>query len=77
MVGQAGRQGASQALLAEERGGAEGLLVYGERLEGRFPEDKATTVSGVDPTVVLEFRVEHRGHEYWAVWGTRAARALD
>ena len=48
--------------------------MYGERLEGRFPEDKATTVSGVDPAVVLEFRVEHRGQEYWAVWGARAAR---
>src|SRR5438477_372313 len=69
-----GKERLKHCVLAAESGRAEGLLVYGERLEGRFPEDKATTVSGVDPAVVLEFRVEHRGQEYWAVWGARAAR---
>ena len=71
-----GKERLKHCVLAAESGRAEGLLVYGERLEGRFPEDKATTVSGVDPAVVLEFRVEHRGREYWAVWGARAARAM-
>jgi hypothetical protein len=68
-----GKERLKHCVLAAESGRAEGLLVYGERLEGRFPEDKATTVSGVDPAVVLEFRVEHRGQEYWAVWGSRPA----
>lgn len=39
--------------LAEQRGGAEGLLTYGE---------EAT----VDPDVVLSLRVVRRGAEYWA-----------
>ena len=39
--------------LAEQRGGAEGLLTYG---------DEAT----VDPDVVLSLRVVRRGAEYWA-----------
>ena len=42
--------------LAELRGGAEGLLTYG---------DDAT----VDPDVVLSLRVVRRGAEYWAEVG--------
>jgi hypothetical protein len=71
-----GKERFRHCVLAAKKGGAEGILVYGERFAGRLPEDKATTVSGVDPAVVLEFRVEHRGQEYWAVWGARAARAM-
>ena len=56
-------------------GGAEGLLVHGERLEGHLPEDKARTVHGVDPETVVSFSVEKRGAEYWAVWGRKTADA--
>jgi hypothetical protein len=59
--------------LAVERGGAEGLLAYGERLEGHLPEDKARTVLGVDADTVLRFKVEKRGKEFWATWGRRNA----
>ena len=55
--------------------GAEGLLVHGEALDGRLPEDKARTVHGVDPETVLSFSVEKRGDEYWAVWGKKVAIA--
>jgi len=50
---------------------AEALLVYGERLDGHIPEDRAKTVSGVDPAIVLQVEVVLRGREYWAVWGGR------
>ena len=53
--------------------GAEGLLVHGEGLDGRLPEDKARTIHGVDPETVVSFQVEKRGAEYWAVWGKKAA----
>jgi hypothetical protein len=46
--------------LAELRGGAEGLLAYG---------DDAT----VDPDVVLSLRVVRRGAAYWAELGPNAA----
>jgi hypothetical protein len=58
--------------LALEHGGAEGLLVYGEHLEGHMPEHKARSVHGVDPEVVVRFKVEQRGKEFWAVWGRKA-----
>ena len=54
---------------ALERGEAEGLLVYGERLEGSLPEDKALSVDGADPEMVLVMQVEKRAQEYWATWG--------
>ncbi|HEX6266797.1 MAG TPA: hypothetical protein VFZ81_07850 [Burkholderiales bacterium] len=71
----AGRERLEHCRLALKQGGAEGLLVYGERLEGHLPEDKARTVQGVDPETVLRFKVEARGEEYWAVWGRKAERA--
>ena len=71
----AGRERLEHCRLALKQGGAEGLLVYGERLEGHLPEDKARTVQGVDPEKVLRFKVEARGEEYWAVWGRKAERA--
>jgi len=55
---------------------AEGRLVYGERLDGHVPEDKARSVHGVDPLTVVHLRVEKRGPEYWAVWGKRADSGL-
>lgn len=71
----AGRERLEHCRLALRRGAAEGLLVYGEELQGRLPEDRARTVQGVDPETVLRLKVEARGEEYWAVWGRRAERA--
>jgi hypothetical protein len=50
---------------------AEGLLIFGERLEGHAPEERARSVYGVDPQTVVRFKVEKRGEQYWAVWGKR------
>lgn len=58
---------------ALEQGRAEGLLVYGERLSDRIPEDRAYAVHGVDPQTVVVFAVERRGPEYWARWGKKTA----
>ena len=60
---------------AVEKGGAEGLLVYGTRLEGTLPDDKALSVEGADPDNVLTLGVEKRAGEYWATWGGRTAAA--
>lgn len=73
----AGQERLEHCRLALAQGGAEGLLVYGEGLEGHLTEDKARSVYGVDPEVVVQLRVEQRGEEYWAVWGAKAiARPL-
>jgi hypothetical protein len=69
----AGQERLEHCRLAVERQGAEGLLVHGEALEGRLPEDRARTVLGIDPETVIQLRVEQRGAEYWAVWGKKAA----
>jgi hypothetical protein len=66
----AGRERLEHCRTALARGGAEGLLVQGESLEGRLPEDRARTVLGIDPQTVVRFRVERRGEEYWAAWGS-------
>jgi hypothetical protein len=71
----AGRERLEHCRLALKQGWAEGLLVYGEQLDGHLPEDKARTVQGVDPETVVRFKVEARGDEYWAVWGRSAERA--
>jgi hypothetical protein len=70
-----GRERLEHCRLAAEGGGAEGLLVYGERMEGTLPDDKALSVQGADPHIVLTLRVDKRGEEYWASWGggSRAA----
>ena len=60
---------------AIERGSAEGLLVFGTRLEGTLPDEKALTVDGADAESVLSIGVEKRGEEYWATWGMKAATA--
>lgn len=67
-----GRERAAHCKLALERGSAEGLLVQGSQKEGPATEDNARSVYGVDPEVVIHFRVEQRGNEYWAVWGGKA-----
>ena len=56
---------------AIERGAAEGLLVYGDALEGYLPEDKAHAILGIDAEVVIALEVEQVGSEYWAVWGRK------
>ncbi|HKU72134.1 MAG TPA: hypothetical protein VJQ51_14965, partial [Burkholderiales bacterium] len=68
-----GRERLEHCKLAMEKGGAEGFLVHGVRLVGMLPEQRARSVSGVDPAVVLRFRVVQRNEEYWAVWGGAAA----
>jgi hypothetical protein len=72
----AGRERLEHCKLAMERGAAEGLLVYGEPLEGRLPEDRARTVLGIDAEILVHFRVERRGAEYWARWGKKSGRVL-
>lgn len=67
----AGKERRGHCKLAVERGGAEGLLVHGELLDGYIPEDKARSVHGVDPETLVRFQVERHGEEYWAVWGKK------
>lgn len=67
----AGQERLEHCRKACARGAAEVLLVYGEPVEGRIPEDKAKTISGVDAVIVLQVAVVLRGREYWAVWGGR------
>ena len=67
----AGRERLEHCKRAAELGSAEGLLVYGEALKDTLPEEKAHAVHGADAEVVLSFKVERVGDEYWAVWGKR------
>jgi hypothetical protein len=67
-----GRERLEHCKAAIERGSAEGLLVLGEPLEGRLPEDRARTVLGIDAETVIQLQVELRGAEYWASWGKKA-----
>jgi hypothetical protein len=72
----AGRERLKHCELAIAGVNAEGLLVYGERLEGHAPEEKARSIHGVDPQTVVHLRVVKHGEEYWAVWGARANARL-
>lgn len=73
----AGKERLRHCRLALERGTAEGLLVYGECFDGENAEHNARSVHGADAQRVVDFRVEQRGNEYWAVWGAKAGgRAL-
>ena len=67
----AGQSRLKHCLLALERGGGEGLLVYGENFDGACVEHNARSVHGVDPERVVKFRVERRGDAFWAVWGEK------
>ena len=69
-----GQERLEHCRLAAEGADAEGLLVYGERMEGTLPDDKALSVQGADPYTVLTLRVEKRAEEYWATWGGRRER---
>lgn len=68
----AGQERLEHCRVARESGSAEGLLVHGQAMEGRLPEDRARTVHGIDTAIVIRFMVEQRGDEYWAVWGKAA-----
>jgi hypothetical protein len=73
----AGKERLEHCKKALEAGRAEGLLVYGQPLQGRLPEERAHTVYGVDPETVVNFKVERRDADYWAVWGkTTVAKRL-
>jgi hypothetical protein len=67
----AGQERLAHCKLALERGRGEGLLVYGENFDGDPTESNARSVHGADPEYVVDFKVEQRGGEYWAVWGEK------
>lgn len=67
----AGRERLTHCKRAMERGGAEGLLVYGTRSEGHIPEDKAEAIHGADADTLIAFQVQAEGEHYWAVWGKK------
>ena len=71
---EAGRERLEHCKLAIGRKGAEGLLVRGEALQGRLPEDRARAVHGIDAETVIRFQVEMRGAEYWATWGRKTLK---
>jgi hypothetical protein len=68
---EAGRERLEHCRMAVKGAKAEGLLVHGDALDGRLPEDRAGSVLGIDPGTVISLSVEQRGDEYWAVWGKR------
>lgn len=68
----AGKERLEHCRLALKQGKAEGLLVYGERLDDHLPEHKARSIHGVDPEVVVHLQLEQHGEQYWAVWGRKA-----
>jgi hypothetical protein len=68
-----GKERLEHCRAAAHQGKAEGLLVHGKGLEGFLPDDKAQSVDGVDPNIVVDLQVEKRGDEYWATWGKRPA----
>jgi hypothetical protein len=72
----AGRERLEHCKRAMERGAAEGLLVHGEPLEGRLPEDRARSVFGIDAGMVVHLTVEARGPAYWGAWGKKKEAAL-
>ena len=74
---EAGKERLQHCKLALQRGGAEGLIVHGEALNGRLPEERAYSVHGIDPHAHLVFTVETRGAEYWATWGRKAASQTE
>ncbi len=69
----AGKERLEHCKRAVELGRAEGLLVYGQRMEGRLPEDRASAIHGVDAGTVVLFEVVERDQAFWAVWGRKPA----
>ena len=68
-----GKERLEHCKLAVQKGEAEGILIHGARLEGVLPQERARSVDGADPAVVVKFQVVQHGAEYWAVWGSRPA----
>lgn len=68
----AGQERLKHCQLVMQGAQAEGLLIFGDALEGHAPEEKARSVHGVDPQTVVRFSVEKRGQQYWAIWGKRS-----
>lgn len=68
----AGRERLEHCKKAIQLGSAEGLLVYGERVDGQLPEEKAFAIHGVDSETVVSFTVQKDGESYWAVWGKKS-----
>ena len=71
----AGKERLEHCKLALQKGEAEGFLVHGVRLKDLLPEERAQSVDGADPAIVIRFQVAQRGGEYWALWGSAAAAA--
>lgn len=71
----AGKERLEHCRKAVTLGTAEGLLVFGTRIEGTLPDEKALSVDGADADSVLTIGVEKRGDEYWATWGGSRAAA--
>lgn len=67
-----GQERLKHCQLAVAGAAAEGLLVFGQALDGHLPEEKARSVHGVDPETLVRFKVEKRGEEYWAIWGRKS-----
>lgn len=67
----AGKERREHCLRAMENGSADGFLVFGTRAEGFLPQERAHTITGVEPDVSITLRVEQRGAAYWGVWGAR------
>ena len=72
----AGKERREHCKAAIERGGAEGLLVHGESLANRLPEDRARSIHGIEAGMVLPMRIEMRGEEYWAAWGDKVPTSM-
>jgi hypothetical protein len=73
----AGQERLKHCQMAMQGAAAEGLLVFGDALDGHAPEEKARSVHGVDPQTVVRFTVEKRGEQYWAIWGKRTNGAAN
>jgi hypothetical protein len=69
-----GRERLEHCKLVGEGATAEGLLVHGESLPDRLPEDRARTIHGIDLNATVNFNVEKHGAEYWAAWGRRTQK---
>jgi hypothetical protein len=72
-AGQERRDHCRRAL--ENDGAASALFVYGEKIAGVLPEDRAARVDGTDSEQLVRMRVEQRGKEFWGCWGGRTAGA--
>jgi hypothetical protein len=61
-----GKERLEHCRIALERGGAQGLLAYGDGLATGSPKPNGRQADRVDSRTVLSLRVEKRGEEYWA-----------